>query len=144
MLHTADFPLPGSHAVLDGQPVKIHQLIDRETVLVFGDRIQRRATIAELSPPTEASLFERWLRERIVAATDPMARTRVRTAHEDFLAYLAKAQGDTSGAGAPSLYVFTRMMRHAGHSFELGTWREPGEQRSYGCRLFRFTLRSAR
>lgn len=138
---TAPFPLPGSEALLDGTPVRIHQQIDRCTVLVFGEKLTRRADLSELAPPPEPTLFARWLGERVVTApTDPEARVPAIDLADDYRAWLS-AQG-AHGALPVSDYVFLRMMREAGHPATTGYWRAPGDSHARTRVLFRVVLRS--
>lgn len=136
---TAPFPQPGSTAMLDGIPVTVHQLIDAETALVFGERVQRRARLAELAPPPERSLLDQWLDERVAPSRDYDTFTPASDAADDFRAWLA-ASGHAESA-PPSDRIFMRAMHDAGWHPTRGLWRAVGDTQSRHRTLFRFVLR---
>lgn len=139
MLQTAEFPFPGSIAMLDGEPVRIHQLIDAGTALVFGAKTERRVPVSALTPPPEKSLFRQWLDECVVPSDDYESFTPAARAADSYRAWLA-ARGHAEDFPL-SDYIFTRMMREAGHSPTRGLWRAPGDTQSRTRALYRFTLR---
>lgn len=139
MLQTSTFPFPGSLAMLDGEQVSIHQQIDGETVLVFGSKFSRRVRIAELAPPPPKPLLQRWLEERVVLTGNYDHFTPAALAADDFRDWLAKS-GHAESAPL-SDYIFTRMMRDAGHIPARGLWRAPGDRQARTRSLYRFVLR---
>lgn len=145
MLQTAEFPFPGSIAMLDGEPVRVHQQIDAGTVLVFGAKTERRVPVSALTPPPEKSLFRQWLDECVACpgeGGDPLdynSFTPAAVAADAYRAWLA-ARGHAEDFPL-SDYIFTRMMREAGHSPTRGLWRAPGDTQSRTRALYRFTLR---
>lgn len=139
---TAQFPYPGSIGMLDGQPVRIHQRIGADRVLVFGDGITRNAELSELSPPPESSLFRQWLDACVVEVKDYDCFTPAAEAADHYRAWL-KAGGHEDAA-PPSDYIFTRMMHEAGHHPTRGLWRAPFDTQARTRILYRFVLRPVR
>jgi hypothetical protein len=140
MLHTAQFPYPGSTAMLDGAPVRIHQQIDADTVLVMGDKVTRRASLDDLTPPPAKSLLEQWIEQFVVSAAAQDVFTPATEAIDHFRAWLER----TGHAEAAPLsdFLFLKMMGEAGHKRTHGLWRAPGDRQARTHVLFRFALRS--
>lgn len=139
MLQTAaPFPYPGSLAQLDGEVVKIRERAG-DTALVFGPSITRRVPVADLAPPPEPSLFDRWRAERLVTG-DASARTLTCEVYADYRAWIAACGFEA--AYPITEYAFERAMLLAGHGLTRGFWREPGDRAVRTRRLYPVALRS--
>lgn len=144
MLHTSEFPFAGAQALLGGELVTIRQHIDAETALVFGKRINgRRVLIAQLQPPPERSLFDRWRDERLIEPRLGTVFTPVADIAADYLAWLGDngAHADTYPVSEPA---FLRMMREAGYASLRGYWRSPGDTHARVRRLYPLALAGVR
>lgn len=139
MLQTAEFPFPGSIAMLDGEPVRVHQLIDAGTVLVFGAKTERRVPVSALTPPPEKSLFDQWREECLAETRDAQTFTPAAEVADHYRAWL-HTRGHED-AFPLSDWTFVRMMRAAGLNTTRGLWRAPGDTQVRTRALYRFTLR---
>jgi hypothetical protein len=143
MLHAqfpiTEFPQAGSLAQLDGETVRIHQLLGSDA-LVFGEHnLTKRVPIADLAPPPEPTLFDRWRAER-VREGDKQARTPVADAFADYQAWLVGTGHDAAYPVTP--YAFERTMLLAGMAVTMGYWRAPGDRTARTRRLFPIALRT--
>jgi hypothetical protein len=140
MLHTPHFHA-GAQALLGGDLVTIRQLIGADAALVFGSRLTRRVSLADLAPPPEKSLFERWLAECVLPAPLGDVFTpvgEVADSYRDFLEHEAAA-ADVYPA---TDFAFRQMMYRAGHKTELRSWRAPFERQARQRSVYPFALRS--
>lgn len=135
---TAEFPQINSRAVHDGKLVTIYQRFGTVGAVVFGEGIQRRVSIDELSPAPEPSLFDRWRAERIVTGPHALPTPASQVA-ADYRAWL-EDQGAARHDHPVSDFVFVRMMREAGHVPFTGYWRAPGDTLVRLRTLYPFTL----
>jgi hypothetical protein len=143
MLHSdpAPFPFAGSLAQLDGEVVTIRERLG-DQALVFGPSITRRVPVAELAPPPEPDLFDRWLAERTIPARDRFQpRTLAAEVFADWSAWLEKA--GYAATYPASEHAFERRMLLAGRGVTSGFWREPGSVTTRTRRLYPVALRSA-
>lgn len=136
MLHTADFPLPGSAAIFRGKTVRIHQWNRDGTALVFGAKETHRCSVAELAPVPDGSAFQRWHRERIYTGTRGGAPagllqelTPVGRVHADYLAWCKANRIDRTPEHSAN--GFFKAMMLEGYAPAQYLVRLPGELRAY-------------
>jgi len=139
MLHSPSFHA-GAQALLGGELVTIRQMIGADVALVFGKTVTRRVPLADLAPPPEQSLFERWLAERVIPAVLGDVFTPAAEAAADYRAFLDETAG-AADAYPASDFAFRRMMYRAGYRTELRAHRAPFDRQARQRSVYPFALR---